>query len=54
MFSSCIYSNRKNAGKPDHVDSEISFLRARFLAVNDGLMGYQARQSGNNKNLVGG
>ena len=32
---------RKNYGKPDHVSADISFSRARSLAVNYGLTGYQ-------------
>jgi hypothetical protein len=36
------HGNRKNYGKPDHVDSDISFSRARSLAVNYGLVGYKA------------
>lgn len=46
--------NRKNYGKPDHVDSDISFSRARSLAVNYGLVGYQALPPGIAKNLVRG
>jgi hypothetical protein len=33
---------RKNYGKPDHVSADISFSRARSLAVNYGLTGYQS------------
>lgn len=48
------HGNRKNYGKPDHVDSDISFSRARFLAVNYGLVGYQALPPGIAKNVVRG
>ncbi|MBN6046012.1 hypothetical protein JYK13_18705 [Citrobacter sp. ku-bf4] len=48
------HGNRKNYGKPDHVDSDISFSRARSLAVNYGLVGYQALPPGIAKNLVRG
>ena len=48
------HGNRKNYGKPDHVDSDISFTRARSLAVNYGLVGYQALPPGIAKNLVRG
>lgn len=45
---------RKNYGKPDHVDSDISFSRARSLAVNYGLVGYQALPPGIAKNVARG
>ncbi|MGG8095088.1 anti-virulence regulator CigR family protein [Klebsiella aerogenes] len=48
------HGNRKNYGKPDHVDSDISFSRARSLAVNYGLVGYQALPPGIAKNVVRG
>ncbi|WP_336284339.1 anti-virulence regulator CigR family protein [Citrobacter arsenatis] len=48
------HGNRKNYGKPDHVNSDISFSRARSLAVNYGLVGYQALPPGIAKNLVRG
>jgi len=48
------HGNRKNYGKPDHVDSDISFSRARSLAVNYGLVGYQALPPGIAKNLARG
>lgn len=46
--------NRKNYGKPDRVDSDISFSRARSLAVNYGLVGYQALPPGIAKNVLRG
>lgn len=48
------HGNRKNYGKPDHVDSDISFSRARSFAVNYGLVGYQALPPGIAKNVVRG
>ncbi|PJX30068.1 hypothetical protein CWM53_22685 [Klebsiella sp. A-Nf5] len=48
------HGNRKNYGKPDHVDSDISFSRARSLAVNYGLVGYQALPPGIAKNVARG
>lgn len=45
---------RKNYGKPDHVDSDISFATARHLAVNYGLTGYDALPPGIAKNLARG
>jgi hypothetical protein len=45
---------RKNYGKPDHVDSDISYHTARALAVNYGLTGYQALPPGIAKNLARG
>ncbi|NUL35421.1 anti-virulence regulator CigR family protein [Kosakonia sacchari] len=46
--------NRKNYGKPDHVESDISVSRARSLAVNYGLTGYQSLPPGIAKNLARG
>lgn len=37
--SSDDHGNRKNFGKPDHVDSDISFNDARRIALNLGLTG---------------
>ena len=48
------HGKRKNYGKPDHVDSDISFSRARSLAVNYGLVGYQALPPGIPKNVARG
>ncbi|ELA2963462.1 anti-virulence regulator CigR family protein [Klebsiella variicola] len=48
------HGKRKNYGKPDHVDSDISFSRARSLAVNYGLVGYQALPPGIAKNVARG
>ncbi|GAB5069871.1 anti-virulence regulator CigR family protein [Citrobacter sedlakii] len=45
---------RKNYGKPDHVDSDISVATARHLAVNYGLTGYDALPPGIAKNLARG
>jgi hypothetical protein len=45
---------RKNYGKPDHVSADISFSRARSLAVNYGLTGYQSLPPGIAKNLARG
>ncbi|QGN38050.1 anti-virulence regulator CigR family protein [Klebsiella oxytoca] len=45
---------RKNYGKPDHVSSDISFSRARSLAVNYGLTGYSSLPPGIAKNLARG
>lgn len=45
---------RKNYGKPEHVDSDISFATARHLAVNYGLTGYDALPPGIAKNLARG
>ncbi|HFZ8994803.1 TPA: anti-virulence regulator CigR family protein [Citrobacter freundii] len=45
---------RKNYGKPDHVDSDISYAVARQLAVNFGLTGYQSLPPGIAKNLARG
>lgn len=46
--------HRKNYGKPDHVDSDISFATARHLAVNYGLTGYKSLPPGIAKNLARG
>ncbi|MDN2484802.1 RcnB family protein [Kosakonia sacchari] len=46
--------NRKNYGKPDHVEADISVSRARSLAVNYGLTGYQSLPPGIAKNLARG
>lgn len=48
------HGNRKNYGKPDHVDSDISFSDARRIAVNLGLTGYQSLPPGIAKNLARG
>lgn len=48
------HGNRKNYGKPDHVDADISFSRARSLAVNYGLTGYKSLPPGIAKNLARG
>lgn len=48
------HGNRKNYGKPDHVDSDISFSRARSIAVNYGLVGYKSLPPGIAKNLARG
>lgn len=45
---------RKNFGKPDHVESDISFSTARQLAVNYGLTGYDSLPPGIAKNLARG
>lgn len=52
--SNADHGSRKNYGKPDHVDSDISFTRARSLAVNYGLVGYKTLPPGIAKNLVRG
>ncbi|EFU2869633.1 Putative inner membrane protein [Salmonella enterica subsp. enterica serovar Sanjuan] len=46
--------HRKNGGKPDHVESDISYAVARQLAVNLGLTGYQSLPPGIEKNLARG
>jgi len=46
--------HRKNYGKPDHVDADISFATARHLAVNYGLTGYKSLPPGIAKNLARG
>ncbi|MDY4367622.1 anti-virulence regulator CigR family protein [Pectobacterium brasiliense] len=48
------HGNRKNYGKPSHVDSDISFSQARALAVNYGLLGYQALPPSIAKNVARG
>lgn len=48
------HGKRKNYGKPDHVDADISFSRARSYAVNYGLVGYKALPPGIAKNVVRG
>lgn len=48
------HGSRKNYGKPDHVDSDISFKDARSLAVNYGLTGYKSLPPGIAKNLARG
>lgn len=53
-FSSDDRVNRKNYGKPDHVESDISVSRARSLAVNYGLTGYKSLPPGIAKNLARG
>ncbi|WP_312074002.1 anti-virulence regulator CigR family protein [Atlantibacter sp.] len=45
---------RKNYGKPDHVETDISFNTARQLAVNYGLTGYESLPPGIAKNLARG
>lgn len=45
---------RKNYGKPDHVEADISFNTARQLAVNYGLTGYDSLPPGITKNLARG
>ncbi|HAZ55034.1 MAG TPA: hypothetical protein DCY50_08550, partial [Franconibacter helveticus] len=44
----------KNYGKPDRVEADISPSRARQLAVNYGLTGYQSLPPGIAKNLARG
>ncbi|MGV7093240.1 anti-virulence regulator CigR family protein [Siccibacter turicensis] len=44
----------KNYGKPDHVDRDISYDRARQLAVNYGITGYKPLPPGIAKNLARG
>ncbi|EMF0718703.1 anti-virulence regulator CigR family protein [Citrobacter sp. Marseille-Q6884] len=46
--------SRKNYGKPDHVDSDISFHVARQYAVQYGLTGYKSLPPGIAKNLARG
>lgn len=46
--------DRKNYGKPDRVESDISFTGARRLAVSHGLTGYQSLPPGIAKNLARG
>ena len=45
---------RKNYGKPDHVDSDISYNVARQYAVRYGLTGYKSLPPGIAKNLARG
>ncbi len=45
---------RKNYGKPDRVESDISFSGARRLAMDHGLTGYRALPPGIAKNLARG
>ncbi|MFK3662855.1 anti-virulence regulator CigR family protein [Scandinavium sp. NPDC088450] len=52
--SSDNHGGRKNYGKPDHVDSDISFNDARRIAVNLGLTGYKSLPPGIAKNLARG
>ncbi|MFW0766481.1 anti-virulence regulator CigR family protein [Trabulsiella odontotermitis] len=47
-------NNGKDDRKPDHVDTDISFSRARSLAVNYGLTGYQSLPPGIAKNVMRG
>lgn len=46
--------NRKSYGRPDRVDSDINFSRARTLAVNYGLVGYQSLPPGIAKKVARG
>jgi len=46
--------SRKDYGRPDHVEADISFSQARSLAVNHRLTGYHALPPGIAKNLVRG
>jgi hypothetical protein len=46
--------SRKNYGKPDHVDSDISYSDARRIAVSLGLTGYKSLPPGIAKNLARG
>jgi hypothetical protein len=48
------HGSRKNYGKPDHVDSDISYNDARKIAVNLGITGYQPLPPGIAKNLARG
>lgn len=47
-------SSRKNYGKPDHVDRDISYATARQLAVDFGLTGYKSLPPGIAKKTVPG
>lgn len=47
-------SHGKNYGKPEHVDADISPSRARQLAMNYGLTGYESLPPGIAKNLARG
>ena len=46
--------SRKNYGKPDHVDSDISYSDARRIAMSLGLTGYKSLPPGIAKNLARG
>jgi len=46
--------NRKSHGRPDRVDSDINFSRARTLAVSYGLVGYQSLPPGIAKKVARG
>lgn len=48
------HGKHSQAGKPDQINVDISFSRARSLAVNHGLVGYQALPPGIAKNLARG
>ena len=48
------HGNRKNYGQPDRVGSDIIFSRARSLAVNYGLTGYQSLPPGIAKKVARG
>ncbi|SUC48646.1 anti-virulence regulator CigR family protein [Pantoea agglomerans] len=48
------HGNRKNAGRPDHVESDINYSFARNLAVNYGLVGYQSLPPGIAKKVARG
>lgn len=47
-------TSEKHDRKPDHVDSDIGFAKARSLAVNYGLTGYQSLPPGIAKNVMRG
>lgn len=48
------HGNRKNYGQPDRVGSDINFSRARSLAVNYGLTGYESLPPGIAKKVARG
>ncbi|ORM86077.1 hypothetical protein HA42_01155 [Pantoea deleyi] len=48
------HQDRKNSGQPDRVGSEITFSRARTLAVNAGLVGYPSLPPGIAKHVARG
>lgn len=48
------HGSRKNYGKPDHVDSDISYSDARRIAVSLGFTGYKSLPPGIAKNLARG
>lgn len=48
------HGNRKNAGRPDRVESDINYSLARKLAVNYGLVGYQSLPPGIAKKVARG